>query len=58
MAFNFSNAISNLNDAMYPQENTANSNLVGPFGGQASGFAKGVSDLYSENFYVNTACFR
>ena len=55
MAFNFSNAISDLNDAMYPQENTANSNLVGPFGGQAAGFAKGVSDLYSQNFYVNSA---
>ncbi len=55
MAFNFSNAISDLNDAMYPQENTANSNLVGPFGGQATGFAKGVSDLYSQKFYVNSA---
>ena len=55
MAFKFSNAVSDLNDAMYPQENTANANLVGPFGGQATGFAKGVSDLYSKNFYVNSA---
>ena len=55
MAFNLSNKIESLNDAMYPQENTANTNLVGPFGGQASGFAKGVADLYSQNFYVNTA---
>jgi len=55
MAFKLSNAISNLNDAMYPQENTANSNLVGPFGGEASGFAKGVAELYSKNFYTNTA---
>lgn len=55
MAFKFSNAISSLNDAMYPQENTANSNLVGPFGGEASGFAKGVAELYSKNFYTNTA---
>jgi len=55
MAFNFSNAISDLNSAMYPQENTSNSNLVGPFGGEATGFAKGVSDLYSRNFYTSTA---
>ena len=55
MAFNFSNAISDLNDAMYPQENTANANLIGPFGGQATGFAKGISDLYSKNFYVNSS---
>jgi len=55
MAFKLSNAISDLNSAMYPQENTGTANLIGPFGGEAVGFAKGVSDLYSKNFYTNTA---
>jgi hypothetical protein len=55
MAFNFSNKIESLNDAMYPQPSKANSKLVGPFGGEAVGFAKGVADLYSKNFYTNTA---
>ena len=55
MGFNFSNAISNLNDALPPSPSKANSNLVGPFGGEATGFAKGVADLYSKNFYTQTA---
>ena len=36
------------------EECGANSKLVGPFGGEAVGFAKGVADLYSKNFYILT----
>jgi len=55
MGFKLSDKIDSLNAAMYPQENSASANRVGPFGGEATGFAKGVSDLYSQNFYVNSA---
>ena len=53
MGFNLSNEISDLNSAMYPGPNKLNNNRLGPFGGSATGFAKGVSDLYSKNFYSN-----
>ena len=52
MAFDFSNSVENINDAMYPNPFKANPNLVGPFGGEAIGFAKGVGELYSRNFYT------
>ena len=51
MAFNLSDKITNLNDASYPSPNKENANLVGPFGGESVGFAKGVSDNYAKGFY-------
>ena len=55
MGFNFSNAISSLNDAMAPAPNKATPSLLGAFGGESTGFAKGVSELYSQGFYQNGA---
>ena len=51
MAFDFSNVVANINDAQYPNPFKNNPNLVGPFGGETVGFAKGVGELYSRNFY-------
>ena len=52
MGFNLSDKIQSLNDAMTPDmEAKTNSNRVSAFGGEASGFAKGVAELYSKNFY-------
>ena len=51
MAFNFDDAVGNINDAMFPNPNKNTPNLVGPFGGQATGFAKGVGELFSRGFY-------
>ena len=55
MGFNLSEKIGSLNDAMYPGPNKLNNDRLGPFGGESTGFAKGVSDLYSKNFYTNSA---
>ena len=55
MGFKLSNAISDLNSAMYPSPDKNTANLVSPFGGEAAGFAKGVSELYSKNFYTSSA---
>jgi len=55
MGFNLENKIDKLNSAMYPGPNKLNSDRLGAFGGQSTGFAKGVSDLYSKNFYTNAA---
>ena len=43
MAFNLSDKIDSLNSAMFPQENTANGSLLSAFGGESTGFAKGIS---------------
>ena len=51
MAFNLSNAIGSLNDALPPNPFKATNNLPSAFGGEATGFAKGVGELYSKNFY-------
>ena len=46
MGFNLSDKIQSLNDAMTPDmEAKTNSNRVSAFGGEASGFAKGVAEL-------------
>ena len=51
MAFNLKDKISDLNDAMYPQPNKNDAGLLGVFGGQSVGFAKGVDEIYSKTFY-------
>ena len=59
MAFNLKSTISNLNDALYPSPEQSTSGiadnespgLLGVFGGQSVGFAKGVDELYSKTFY-------
>mgnify|MGYP003633053644 CR=1 FL=1 len=51
MAFNLSSKIDSLNSAMFPQENTANDSLLSVFGGESTGFAKGVADEYAQQFY-------
>ena len=52
MGFKLSDKIQDLNDAMSPDmEGKRNSNRVSAFGGEATGFAKGVAELYSKNFY-------
>ena len=51
MAFNLSDKITDLNSAMFPQENTANSDMLSAFGGESTGFAKGISDSYAKSFY-------
>ena len=51
MAFNLKDKISDLNDAMYPQPNKTDNGVLGVFGGQSVGFAKGVDELYSKTFY-------
>ena len=55
MGFKLSDAIGNLNDAMYPSPDKANANVLSVFGGEGAGFAKGVAELYSKNFYTNSA---
>jgi hypothetical protein len=47
----FSDKISDLNDAMFPSPDKNTPSLIGAFGGEASGFARGVSELYSNGFY-------
>ena len=51
MGFNLQTQIDDLNKAMYPQPNKVNNGLLGVFGGESVGFAKGVGELYSKNFY-------
>ena len=52
MGFKLSDKIESLNEMMSPdREDKSNSNRVSAFGGQAAGFAKGVAELYSKNFY-------
>ena len=41
MGFKFSNAISSLNDALPPAPNKNTASLLGAFGGESTGFAKG-----------------
>jgi len=50
-----SNAISSLNDAMPQAPNTATPQTLGAFGGQSTGFARGVGELYTKGFYQNSA---
>jgi len=52
---NFSDKVSSLNDAMFPGPNKNSPSLLGAFGGQAHGFAKGVGELYSAGFYQQGA---
>ena len=51
MAFNLKTEINNLNAAMFPQPNKEDNGLLGVFGGESVGFAKGVGELYSKTFY-------
>ena len=51
MAFSLKKEINNLNAAMYPQTNKEDNGVLGVFGGESVGFAKGVSELYSRTFY-------
>ncbi len=51
----FSNVISDLNSAMFPAPNKNNASLLGAFGGENVGFAKGVSEMYSNGFYQSGA---
>ena len=45
------NAISNLNDAIFPAVNKNTPGLLGAFGGESAGFAAGVDAIYTQNFY-------
>ena len=51
----FSDKVGSLNDAMFPGPNKNSPALLGVFGGQATGFAKGVGELYSQGFYQDGA---
>lgn len=51
MPINLSDRISNLNDALYPSPNKNNSERIGAFGGESTGFAHGVETLFAKSFY-------
>ena len=51
----FSDRIRDLNDAMFPTIDKNNPNVIGAFGGESVGFARGVAEQYSSGFYQNTA---
>lgn len=54
MGFNLSDKVQNLNDAMYPSPNTANSNLLSAFGGESRGIRKEY-ELATNQFYTTGA---
>jgi hypothetical protein len=51
MPINLKDTIAGLNDALYPGPNSVNATRLGVFGGESSGFARGVEELYSNGFY-------
>ena len=51
----FKDQIGSLNDALFPGPNKTSPKTLSVFGGESSGFAKGVAELYTKNFYVNKA---
>jgi hypothetical protein len=52
MGFKLSDKIENLNDAMFPNPNKDNANMLSAFGGQSNGFAKGTTEQASQQFYT------
>lgn len=54
MAFNLSDKIESLNDAMFPSPNTSNANILSAFGGESVGFAAGAAEAYSKQFYTTS----
>ena len=49
----FKDQIGSLNDALFPGPNKTSPKTLSVFGGESTGFAKGVAELYTKNFYVN-----
>ena len=54
MGFNMSDIVKDLNDASFPSPNKNNANLPSAFGGETAGFAKGVVDNGSRQFYTTS----
>tara|TARA_R110000751_G_scaffold70404_3_gene142846 strand:+ start:743 stop:2536 length:1794 start_codon:yes stop_codon:yes gene_type:complete len=54
MGFKLSDKIQNLNDAMFPAPNKANGNMISAFGGESLGFARGVTEQKSGQFYTTS----
>tara|TARA_R110000803_G_scaffold59157_3_gene117565 strand:+ start:2725 stop:4509 length:1785 start_codon:yes stop_codon:yes gene_type:complete len=55
MGFNLSDKVQNLNDAMFPGPNTANSNLLAAFGGESAGMSRDVTEKAAAQFYTRSA---
>lgn len=52
---NFSQSISDLNSALFPNQNRADGTLLKQFGGESYGFSKDLAEKYAESFYQNSS---
>jgi len=51
MGFKSSQIIGNLNNAIFPNNNTTSNEVLGSFGGESADFARGIEQLYAKSFY-------